>query len=244
MQSVNLAKISKTFATYSKQASVYKRIQRFMKRLTFSPQALYHMICQVFELQGKVTLCMDRTNWKFGKTHINYLVISIAYKGIAIPFIWKLLTDKKRGNSDFNDRKELFDQLLRFIPVSDIDVVLCDREFIDAPWMRYLKSQGISFVLRAKENLLLHKRDQASTKLKNGFKYLSPGRQSVLKKKHVVLGCEVYLCAKRLHDGRLLTLVSDRPGQEALTLYKRRWEIETLFAAMKKRGFNWEQTHM
>ena len=82
------------------------------------------MIRKVFNLTGPLTLCLDRTNWKFGKTHINYLVVSIAYKGIAIPFIWSLLPDKKRGNSDFNDRRNLFDRLLKFIDPTEIKVLL------------------------------------------------------------------------------------------------------------------------
>jgi hypothetical protein len=40
---------------------------------------------------------MDRTNWKFGKVNINYLVLGVAYKGMAIPLFWDLLD--KKGNS-------------------------------------------------------------------------------------------------------------------------------------------------
>ena len=111
------------------------------------------MIRKVFNLTGPLTLCLDRTNWKFGKTHINYLVVSIAYKGIAIPFIWSLLPDKKRGNSDFNDRRNLFDRLLKFIDPTEIKVLLGDREFLSGDWAAYLKSKGIDFIMRAKENV-------------------------------------------------------------------------------------------
>jgi Transposase DDE domain len=34
-----------------------------------------------------------------------------------------------------------------------------------------------------------------------------------------------------------------RPSR-ALVIYKQRWEIETLFGALKSRGFNLEETHM
>src|SRR3954452_13332565 len=33
-------------------------------------------------------------------------------------------------------------------------------------------------------------------------------------------------------------------GQHALNIYRQRWKIETLFAALKTRGFNLEATHM
>ena len=79
-QSVNLAKLSRTFSTKTKHQSAYKRLQRFMKYLTFSHKSLFLITCDVFDIKEKLTLCMDRTNWKFGKVHINYLVVSIAYK--------------------------------------------------------------------------------------------------------------------------------------------------------------------
>ena len=39
-------------------------------------------------------------------------------------------------------------------------------------------------------------------------------------------------------------MVTNLEADNALGLYKRRWEIETLFSAFKIRGFNLEETHM
>jgi len=50
----------------------------------------------------KWILTMDRTNWKFGKANINFLVLGVAYKGMAIPLFWYLLD--KRGNSNYSER--------------------------------------------------------------------------------------------------------------------------------------------
>ncbi len=44
--------------------------------------------------KGKLVLSMDRTNWKFGKVHINILMLSVAHKGMAIPIVWYLLKKK------------------------------------------------------------------------------------------------------------------------------------------------------
>ncbi|HAT8797519.1 TPA: IS4 family transposase, partial [Legionella pneumophila] len=30
----------------------------------------------------------DRTNWRWGKKDINILMLSVVYKGIAIPLFW------------------------------------------------------------------------------------------------------------------------------------------------------------
>ncbi|WP_410520711.1 transposase [Candidatus Tisiphia endosymbiont of Dioctria rufipes] len=42
---------------------------------------------------------------------------------------------------------------------------------------------------------------------------------------------------------RSIIATNDNPYQ-ALDIYKRRWEIENLFACLKTRGFNFENTHL
>ena len=41
----------------------------------------------------------------------------------------------------------------------------------------------------------------------------------------------------------MIVVTNDAP-EEALAIYAQRWQIETLFAALKTRGFNLEDTHM
>jgi len=57
-------------------------------------------------------------------------------------------------------------------------------------------------------------------------------------------GMELYLSGCRLKDGEYLILVSaefcEKPHEE----YLKRWGIETLFGALKSRGFNLEGTHI
>ena len=242
VQTVNLAKLSKTFSTATKSESNYKRLQRFIRRLKFSDDALFLMISKVFNLTGPLTLCLDRTNWKFGKTHINYLVVSIAYKGIAIPFIWSLLPDKKRGSSDFNDRRNLFDRLLKFIDPTEIKVLLGDREFLSGDWAAYLKSKGIDFIMRAKENITTY--HKGKTRSFNQVFSNLPTRKALHLKKRCVVGCDLYVSAKKLKSGELLILASNQKFAEVFDQYRIRWEIETLFSAVKKRGFDLEATHL
>ena len=52
---------------------------------------------------------MDRTNWEFGKTTINILMISVIWNGIGIPLIWALLPTA--GNSNTQARTDLLDRL-------------------------------------------------------------------------------------------------------------------------------------
>lgn len=58
-----------------------------------------------------------------------------------------------------------------------------------------------------------------------------------------VCGRRVYVVATRLKDGELLILATVPRPDSALADYCWRWGIETLFAALKTRGFNLEATH-
>ena len=46
-----------------------------------------------------------------------------------------------------------------------------------------------------------------------------------------------------MHD-EFLIIATNHNQYLALENYKKRWEIETLFSSLKKRGFNLEETHM
>ncbi len=52
------------------------------------------------------------------------------------------------------------------------------------------------------------------------------------------------MAATRLANGDLLVVATNTDPKTALANYRRRWDIETLFAACKSRGFNLEDTHL
>ncbi len=57
-------------------------------------------------------------------------------------------------------------------------------------------------------------------------------------------GKKYYFSGCRLPTGEYLILVAPSDEPQALALYAQRWGIETLFAALKTRGFNLEDTHV
>ena len=133
---VNLCKLARAFSSDTKLDSTYKRLQRFMKGLNFSFHELVTLILNVFPLPDKLSLAIDRTNWKFGKENINILTAGIVYKGIAIPFLWACLP--KRGNSNSAERISFMETLLTLIPKEKISALLADREFIGKAWLPWL----------------------------------------------------------------------------------------------------------
>ena len=247
VKTVNLMKAASAVPVDAKVSSVYKRFQRFIRFFKFSFESYFSMSCDTFDLHGKkLKLCIDRTNWKFGKLHINYLVISIPYGSHSIPLVWILLTDKKCGNSDFQDRKNIIEKLLSILPVSQIDSILADREFLSDEFIKYLNDKRIGFVIRAKENLITNNSKGQKSNLKKIFKNLSINATKVLKGKRFLLNNMVYITAKKLKTGELLILISNMPNSEInhCETYLIRWKIELLFGAMKQREFNLESTHV
>ena len=111
----------------------------------------------VFKLlpeQPPYKLSMDRTNWKFGKTDINILMISICYKGVGIPLVWKLL--RKKGNSNSLEREQVINRYIRLFGTKSIASFMADREFVGEQWFEQLIDAKISFHIRIKANMIIH----------------------------------------------------------------------------------------
>jgi len=221
----------------------YRRLQDFFLNAVLCYKSIgRYVVNRVPKPKSGYILAMDRTNWKFGRKHINFLVISIITNKVSIPLVWKVLPQKtKRGNSNTAQRVALTNRLLKIIPASDIEVLTMDREFVGEKWFKYLNDRGIGFIARIKMNYKLG--DQRADKLAaNLFRSnLNNGGQ------HKAYGLDLFFACKKMEDARAdyLLLLSNRfQGKQALKNYRKRWGIERLFWHMKKKGFDLETTHM
>jgi len=59
-----------------------------------------------------------------------------------------------------------------------------------------------------------------------------------------VFGQKVFLAGSRSERGELMIVATNQPPENAIAVYLRRWEIESLFQSLKGRGFRFEETHM
>ena len=87
-RTVNLALLCNAMpSNKAKSQSWYRRLQRFVTEVSIPWRILPKMLVSMMGLKArdKWVLCMDRTNWKFGKKHINILYLAISFNGIAIP---------------------------------------------------------------------------------------------------------------------------------------------------------------
>ena len=197
------------------------------------------MVISLFKLKNKkLSLALDRTNWKFGKVDINILMLTVAYKGIALPLMWSCLP--KKGNSNTLERIDLVKRVLLLIGAENIDCLLGDREFVGAEWIQWLDDQGIAFLFRIRNNSLLE-----GILPVNAFFRRLPFGKKVKNAKTVLWGKNVYLSTRWSYKkDELVTIISNREFPRPFNLYRKRWEIETFFGCLKKRGFCFEDTHL
>lgn len=244
MCTVNFAQLALVLNPVVKTDSNFKRIQRFIKQYVFCQASFIQWAWSHYGNQGHwIALSMDRTNWKFGRININILTIGISWRGTAIPLVWMLLD--KRGQSNQQERISLLRQLLSHLDQEQkkrIRYVLMDREFGANNWLAYLKGQGLHFIIRIRKDAKVRKPGQL--KESKAFRLFETKKFRALRKPRVVFGHRIYIGGQHIKSKEYLILISDIPLTHGTQLYKERWGIEVLFGSLKKRGFNFEDTHL
>jgi hypothetical protein len=243
LTTTNLAKLALALKATVKAASNYRRIQRFMAAFPFDFEAFGRLLLGLLPQQAGHLVVIDRTEWHFGRMPVNVLLIGIACKGIAFPIVWKVLG--KEGSSSAEEGTALLRRFLRLVPPEDIRAVLGDREFIGEPWLVFLYEHEIPFLirLRKRRHLALSDPDGPALPAELFFRTLSVGQSRVLEGRFIG-AVTASVVGKRLAEDEYVILATTVAPEQALTLYRRRWEIETLFAALKSRGFDLEATHL
>ena len=243
VRTVNLKRVCQSCPCGGVASSWYRRMQRFFAEADFNFEKVATYLLSLFvSHEERVFLTMDRTNWQYGEKDINILMVGVVYKGMAIPIVWEMLD--KRGNSNTAERIAIVNRVISYFGKERIAGILADREFIGKEWFEYLEGLRVPFVIRIKANTLVPNTRGEATPISHLFRDLSPAAYRKFDKKRLVWGTELFLSALRLKDGELLILATNQAQECALALYKRRWEIETLFSCFKGRGFNFEDTRI
>lgn len=186
---------------------------------------------------------------------VNVLMIGIAHEGIAFPISWTVLSH--RGGSGAEEHIDLIDRFLEVAGPDQIHVLVADREFTGGDLLRALKERSVPFAIRIKADRHVGPASKDySLPARMLVRPLSEGEARRLNESFgeaCVLGeaesVPVEVVGKRLSDGSMLILAAYRlegeAGMESIfETYRKRWEIETLFAALKSRGFDLEATHL
>ena len=243
VRTVNLTQIAEAFQTAAKEESVYRRIQRFFKEFSFDTSFIVILVSRLFMMDEKCVLILDRTNWKWGKTHINVLMLSIEHFGIGIPLFWTVLGGG--GTSSTGDRMKILKRVIESLGSQKIEVLLADREFIGEDWFRFLIEENIPFVIRVKQGYMVEG-------IRNGYTVPIGELLKELGRKKEHTNHSIVLWEHKLYASvenakgakEPMIVVSNRTFPNPLKLYRWRWGIETLFGCLKSRGFRIEDTHM
>lgn len=240
--SVNLTEIAAVFPGRAKEASHYKRIQRFLRFFEISYAVIAVLLVSLIGVPRPWVLTLDRSNWQLGKTPLNILVLGIVYKGVAIPVLWTML--EKKGNSNTKERIPLVAEFVRLFGVKSILYLCADREFIGKTWFQWLIANHIAFRIRIRENTQIANGRGELVAARRLFRGQAIAKPLIIEKSRRIWGLELSVSGMRLASGEYLIVVASAYTASAIEDYAKRWEIETLFGCLKSRGFRLEETHV
>ena len=241
VKTVNLTELATGFRSTAQLESHYKRLQRFFGNFDLDYILIARAIVGIVNIPQPWVLSTDRTEWSFGTTRFNVLMLGIVHNGVAYPVVWKMLN--KKGNSNGDERMDLLDRFYDIFPDAKVAYLTGDREFVGKQWLTYLLIEPtIPFRLRIRKSdrIFDGKKELRASII---FASLKPGQTKILSGRRWVWGRSVYVSALRLDDGELLIIVSPDSSLTAISDYGKRWGIETLFGMFKTRGFCLESTH-
>ena len=247
VQTVCFEKLSYGFDNGTNRSSSLRRIQRFMAQYTLDHDLVARFIFALLPHDPPYVLAMDRTNWKFGETNINALVLTITYQGVAFPILFKLMP--KRGNSHTTERIQMMNHYIKLFGKDTIGCLTADREFVGEHWIDYLNFNGIDYHIRIRDNFRVkNPRTGKEAKASWLFNDLKLNETKFLHQIYYVNNQLCYLSASKIRnkEGKpeLQVVISYRRPELSSALYKERWQCETAFRALKSSGFNIEDTHL
>lgn len=249
--SINLSKLGNGMDNTAKKLSNIRMLERYLYKYEWSLDSISKLIMSYLPNKDSFILLMDKTSWKFGRIEFNILMLAVAYEGIAIPLLWCLLVDEKGNGKDGvsteQERINLMKRFEKLFGFSGIQHLSADREFIGFKWFNYLKSNKIKIYIRIRNNAkMMHK--GKSMQVKDIFKHLTINETMMLSASRFIYGHKLYLSAVLFinDEGKseLLVVASFKHDKQALPQYAKRWQIETMFKALKSNGFNLEDTHL
>ena len=245
VQRVAYTKLASAFDTEATAGSSLRRIQRLIAECMIDTDLIAKLILKLIPVKGPYDLAMDRTNWKYSDTNINILTLGVIYDGMAFPVVYTMMD--KRGNSNTQERIDLVNRFKRIAGEDSIAHLMADREFVGNEWLGYLNACGIHYHLRIRENFYVSRHGN-TFKAYWLFNDLRLGESKHLDGIYYVNGQACYLSGSKIKDKdgkpELQILVSYCDAKEALEMYRKRWQVETLFKGLKSSGFDIEGSHV
>jgi hypothetical protein len=239
-RNVQFCEVAQHLNDKAKLTSNEVRIQDFFREAELDYGFVAILLLSLLPAKGKLRLCIDRTEWNFGACQVNVLMIIAGAGSMQVPLYWELL-DNKSGNSSAHERIELLKQCIEVVGKERIGLVVGDREFVGHKWMKYLKDNGLLFLMRLPKHHSIQRFDGEVIKVEH---LVFQAQQPLLLKDCLVDGVWGQVWVKPLEKGDYLFLFGTVKVELMGQLYRKRWTIEACFQAFKARGFDLEKTHL
>ena len=271
--SVNLTKVARACAGRAQVASHYRRLQRLIAGFgpLVSDGALAHLLAAWSGAEPPWVLSLDRTDWQPARvagrrlSWVNFLVLGLVKDGVAYPLLWTLLP--KKGGCSVAQRIPLLERFLALFGPQAVRFIAMDREFGAKAWLEWLQAHGLrSYRLRLCAQHRVSNARGEPTPVRRLWAHLAPGQVEHWGRRRL-WGVTVEVAALRIppqacaqsqaarraqgheHPGDEWVVVvapvePQQPTPDLLADYRLRWGIETLFGALKSRGFDLESTHV
>lgn len=239
---VKLAEVVGDIPCSGKEESRIMRLRRWLNNSAVNVNGLYLPVIE--QLLGSLRsqpliLAIDGSTVARGCIS---LVVSLIYKGRAIPLLW--LTRKgKKGHFPEQMHIDLLKAVHDLIPEGTQVIMLGDGEFDGAHWLALLEQYGWKYSCRTAKTSKCYEQNEDFRLMdicpqQGGMTEIAGVEftdQRVLKLRAVAYWGKEY--------DEPLYLVTNFPlGREAVHWYKKRYRIETLFSDLKGRGFNFQKS--
>lgn len=241
---VQFPEVASSMSTDVSSSSNHRRIQDFFANYELDYVQIAILLYCLLPKWGKLELSIDRTNWSYGKTDINFLVITAYCQGVGFPLWFEQLDDGKGGgNSNQQERMEVMSYCVKLFGRTRKLVLCGDREFIGDQWLGWLLKHRVDFFLRTRKNtrLFYQGKEQAAWQWVEGLEQIEMD--------NCLIGSHwLSVAIKRLPgekaEEEYLIVMTNTFANRALKYYKKRWSIEVFFQSIKGRGFQMERTHL
>ena len=136
---------------------------------------------------------------------------------------------------------------LRLFDAASIEILLADREFIGHEWIDFLGKNNIKFAIRLREEQHIILENGTTVCLRSWVKQRHASRFCLQMKGRLNRGKAVLtVLAKQTKTKEWLLIATNETDNPkcAISRYRQRWQVECLFADMKTKGFNLENTRL
>lgn len=207
-----------------------------------------------FKYMQLVPTLQEVTKWNKARVKFLSMFICACIKVQIVCFLRLAEGFEGDASSESNHRR-----IQRFFSGFEIDfklfgkdsiaALLADREFIGEKWLKTLKKKKIRFYIRIRQKMFVTVGDNRQIKAKWLFAHLAVDTYRCYGQKMKLGGNSVYISGAKVYnrDKKELDFVifaSPHYDSDSMLLYRKRWQIETMFRAFKSSGFNFEDTHL